>query len=90
MDIGPRDFPTLVEAMCLVNRQAAMEAMASELSRQIQTQPERDSGLVEKAMTNLQDLAQDKYCQKPLGEDEKEKIVLDGVKALVEELKAKE
>jgi hypothetical protein len=88
MDIGPKDFPTLVEAMCLVDRQAAMEAMASEISRQVQTQPERDNALADKAITDLQNLAQDKYNRKPHGQDEQEKIVLDGVKALVAEIKA--
>jgi hypothetical protein len=90
MDIGPKDFPTLVEAMCLVDRQAAMEAMAVEISRQVQIQPERDRARAVSAMTDVQNLAADKYRKKPVGEDEQEKVVLNGVKTLVEELKAKE
>ena len=43
VDIGPNDFPTLLETMCIVDRQAAMQAMSLEISRQIQTQPERDT-----------------------------------------------
>ena len=31
VDIGPNDFPTLLENMCIVDRQAAMAAMSIEL-----------------------------------------------------------
>jgi hypothetical protein len=86
VDIGPADFPTLLETMCLVDRQAAMQAMSIELSRQIQTQPERDAKTASDARSAVYELAFDKYYSKPSGQDEVEKIVMDGVAALNKEI----
>ena len=91
LEIGPEDFPTLVEAMSLVDRQAAMQAMAAELSRQIATQPERNQRLLRRTESKtgqrIVELARQKYQNKPVGEDERERIVLDGVSELLAELK---
>jgi hypothetical protein len=46
MQVGPEDFPTILEAMMLVDRQAAMEAMSIELSRQVSAQRERRKSLL--------------------------------------------
>lgn len=86
VDIGPADFPTLLETMCLVDRQAAMQAMSIELSRQIQTQPERDVKTASDARSAVYELAFDKYYSKPSGQDEVEKTVMDGVAALNKEI----
>jgi hypothetical protein len=51
MEIRPDDFTTLIELMCLVDRQAAMEALSAELSRQIGTQPQRDENAASTART---------------------------------------
>jgi hypothetical protein len=89
VDIGPNDFPTLLETMCIVDRHAAMQAMSVELARQIQTQPERDAKTAADARSALHQLALEKYHEKPYGEDEKERIVMDGVAALNKEISEK-
>ena len=86
VDIGPNDFSTLLETMCIVDRQAAMQAMSVELARQIQTQPERDAKTAAAARSAVHELAVDKYTKKPSGQDEEEKIVMEGVAALNSEL----
>lgn len=86
VDIGPNDFPTLLETMCIVNRQAAMAAMSIELARQIQTQPERDAKTAKDARTELVELAETKFYSKPATDDESERIVMEGTAALNEEL----
>ncbi|QDF38147.1 hypothetical protein FJN17_11530 [Bradyrhizobium symbiodeficiens] len=86
VDIGPNDFPTLLETMCIVNRQAAMGAMSVELARQIQTQPERDAKIAKAARLKLGELADQKYYAKPAGDDEHERIVMVGVEALNKEI----
>jgi hypothetical protein len=86
VEISPSDFPTLLETMCLVDRQAAMQAMSIELSRQIQTQPERDVKTAAAARSAMCELASDKFYSKPSGQDEQERIVMDGVEALNKEI----
>jgi hypothetical protein len=85
VDIGPNDFPTLLETMCIVDRQATMAAMSMELARQIQTQPERDAKTAKDARAELVDLAETKFYLK-IGDDENERIMMDGTKALNAEL----
>ena len=85
VDIGPNDFPTLVETMCIVNRQAAMEAIGVELARQIQTQPERDTKTAQTARSELEERAKQKFLEKPSGQDENERIVMNGVAELNKE-----
>jgi hypothetical protein len=85
IDIGPNDFPTLLETMCIVDRQAAMAAMSMELARQIQTQPERDAKTAKDARAELVDLAETTFYSK-IGDDANERIVMDGTKALNTEL----
>jgi len=86
VDIGPSDFPTLLETMCIVDRQAAMAAMSVELARQIQTQPERAAKTTQAARSELVELAENKYYAKPMGDDENGRIVMEGVAALNKEL----
>lgn len=86
VDIGTADFPTLLEIMCMVDRQAAMQAMSLELSRQIQTQPERDVKTAAAGRDAVYELASNKFYAKRSGEDEEERIVMDGVEALNKEL----
>ena len=86
MEIGPEDFPTLVQMMSLVDRQAAMEAMASELARQVQTQPARNLETASAARAEIQQLALRKYSAKLFGEDEKERTVHAGIGRLIAEI----
>ncbi len=94
MQIRPRDFSTIIEMMSLVDRQATMEAISTELARQIQTQPERDAKAIEGAKKQageaIQQLASQKYLSKPRGEDEREAIVSTGVRALIAEIESKQ
>jgi hypothetical protein len=89
MEIRPQDFPTIVEMMSLVNRQAAMEAMSTEIARQTRIRPERDAKTKRDARQALQQLAHQKYISKPHGEDEQERIVNAGVKQLISEIDGK-
>jgi hypothetical protein len=86
MEIGPEDFPTLLQMMSLVNRQAAMEAMSTELARQVQTQPERNIELARAARAEVHELATTKFMAKPYGEDEQERIVQTEVGKLIAEI----
>jgi|SRR6516165_4154593 hypothetical protein len=86
VDIGPNDFPTLLENMCIVDRQAAMAAMSIELSRQIQTQPERDAKTAKAARKHVVELAREKFYAKPSDADENERIVMTGVEELSKEI----
>lgn len=86
VDVGPNDFPTILELMSNVNRQAAMEAMTVELARQVQTQPERDKLTKKAGRDQVQQMAYDIYIDKPAGEDDNERIVKNGVTAIVAEL----
>jgi hypothetical protein len=86
VDIGPNDFPTLLEKMCIVDRQAAMAAMSIELSRQIQTQPERDAKTAKAARTQVAELAREKFYAKPSEKDENERIVMTGIEELNKEI----
>jgi hypothetical protein len=86
VDIGPNDFSTLLETMCIVDRQAAMQAMSVELARQIQTQPERDAKTAADARSAVHDLALEKFHEKPYGEDENERLIMQGVAALNKEI----
>lgn len=42
VEIGPKDFPTILREMSGVDRQAAMKAMAAELLRQIEASDQVD------------------------------------------------
>ncbi len=86
MEIGPEDFPTLLQMMSIVNRQSAMEAMSAELARQVQTQPGRNAEVARIARTELQKLATAKFMAKPHGEDGRERIVHLGITELITEL----
>ncbi len=90
VEIRPEDFATIVEMMSLVNRQAAMEAMSTELARQVRTQSERDAKAIEEAKKGarqaIQQLAFHKFISKPNGEDEQERIVSAGVKEIISEI----
>jgi hypothetical protein len=90
VEIRPEDFPTLLETMSLVNREAAMQAMAIELSRQVSTQPERDQKAISlaksQAAQDIQDRAWSKYFGEPLGQDERGRIVKEGVSEIIGEL----
>jgi hypothetical protein len=90
VEVRPEDFPTVLEMMSVVDRQAAMAAMASELARQVATQPERDARAIEeaksKAVSDVQGRARDKYIHKPAGEDDRERTVMNGINEIVQEL----
>jgi hypothetical protein len=87
VEIGPDDFPTLLEAMSLVDRQAAMQAMSLELSRQVRTQPDRNNELRKQTAESIRHLAERKFIRTPSGQDERERTVRDGVSEIVSELK---
>lgn len=91
IQVTPEDFPTLIETMVLVDRQAAMEAMATEMSRQIATQPKRDQQTFidgkKEAASLIQQKASDAYQSKPYGEDGKERLISVGVRKIISELK---
>jgi hypothetical protein len=93
MEIGPQDFPTLLEMMSLVNRDAAMKAMSVEMARQIETQSERDARAVEaasrKARTEIQQAAMRKQFSKGFLKNEQERVVHSGVKEIIAEIEAK-
>jgi hypothetical protein len=94
MEIRPEDFSTIVEMMSLVDRQAAMEAMAAELTRQVATQPMRDEQAVEQASrqarSEVQELARQKYLSKPSGEDDYERTVNIGVRQIISEIESRQ
>ena len=79
----------LLQMMSLVDRQAAMEAMSTELARQVQTQPERNVQVAKETRAEIQRLATQKFCQKPHGEDEVERIINIGVGAIITEIESK-
>ncbi len=85
--IGPADFPTLVEVMSLVDRQAAMQAMSQELSRQVSVQPERNRKIRKRTAQLILEAAQKKYVKKPYGQDEQELTVRDGIEQILQEMK---
>lgn len=92
MEIRPDDFPLILEMMAIVNRQAALEAMSGELNRQIITQPARDQKRADEsakhAIESISHAAHQKWNAAPYGEDENERIVRNGVDAIIEGLKA--
>jgi tRNA U54 and U55 pseudouridine synthase Pus10 len=95
MRIVPEDFPTILETMSLVNRQAAMESMAAELARQVSTQAERDAKAVRAATKEARDeirrRASQKYVAKMLsGDKDRERTVLNGVKEIISEIENRE
>jgi hypothetical protein len=95
MEIRPDDFPTILEMMMSVDRQAAMEALSVELTRQIATQPERNAKAIKEAETQARDAierrAARKHLLKAFGEDDqRERIVLAGIKEIISEIEAKE
>lgn len=91
VEVAPEDFPTVIEKMILVDRQAAMQAMATEMSRQIATQPKRDQQTFiegkEEAASQIQERASKAYNAKPSGEDEEERLINNGVRQIISELK---
>jgi hypothetical protein len=89
MEISPEDFPTLLQMMSVVDRQAAMEAMSIELARQVQTQPSRNAQIATAARAEIQRLATRKFHQKPYGQDERERVVNAGVDELISEIEKK-
>lgn len=86
MEIGPEDFPTLVQMMSLVDRQAAMEAMSTELARQVQTQPRRNLETARAARAEVQRLATRRVAEKLFGPNEQERMVSAGVSRLIAEI----
>lgn len=87
MQIGPGDFPTLLEAMCIVDRQAAMAAMAIELSRQVALQPQRNREIRKRTAAKILEAAQEQYYAKPTGQDDREQTIMNGVKEITTALK---
>jgi hypothetical protein len=91
MEIRPTDFPTLLQTMCKVDRQVAMNAMASELGRQTTSQAQHDREAIlhatKKCAEDISQFAHKKYRAKPSGEDQEEQIIMDGVDAIISELK---
>jgi len=66
-----------------------MQAMSLEISRQIQTQPERDTKTGADARSAMYQLASEKYLEKPYGEDDNERLIMQGVAALNKEISEK-
>jgi hypothetical protein len=87
MQIGPADFPLLVEAMCTVDRHAAMAAMAIELSRQVDLQPQRNNAIRKRTAARILEAAEKKYRVKPTGQDTRERLIMEGIKEITGELK---
>jgi hypothetical protein len=90
LEIRPEDFASILEAMSVVDHQAAMEAMSLELSRQIANQPHRDNSTKKAAANSMLELAQKKYNAANFDEDEREKTIVCGVEEIINELQLKD
>jgi len=90
MEIGPEGFPTLLEMMSIVDREAAMLAMAQELSRQIATQSERNHRLVSNTRSavaeEILNAARNNFLAKPPGQDGEERTIFGGVRKIIDTL----
>lgn len=69
VQVPPADFPTILEAMCIVDRQAALQAMSQELSRQISLQPERNLKTKAAGVASVVDRARERYWSTYSAED---------------------
>lgn len=86
LEVGPRDFTTMVEAMCAVSRSTAMKVIAAELAKEVAKQPEHDVALKRTVLKSVVDLAHDKYIQAPMENDDKERLIHGEVQKLINEL----
>jgi hypothetical protein len=88
--VRPADFPMLLEIMCIVDRQTAMQAMSRELSRQIAAQPKIDKESKQNAAYaaayEMVERARGKYDVTMVGEDQRQLTFRDAVRELVYEL----
>jgi hypothetical protein len=86
MDVGPTDFPQILQSMTAADRQAAMTAMSAELARQVDAQPAHDAKTRTDAREAVRRLAQEKYAAAPSGNDETERFIFQSVKKLLAEI----
>lgn len=86
IQIGSRDFSTLVKTMCAVDHQSTMATMATELAREVAAQQEHDATQVQRGQNSVVDLAHAKFSDAAPGHDDAEWFIYEHVKKLVEEL----
>jgi hypothetical protein len=86
--VPPGDFPTLIEAMCIVDRQAALLAMAQELSRQVALQPEIDQKNHDAGVDEVARRIRAKYWN-IWNNGQKDNVIYQAVRKVVHDVKKK-
>lgn len=90
LEVGPEDFPAVVQTMPEVDRQAAMAAMSTVLMEQIAEQPEHDARNTAEGRHAVVRAAQEKYVAAPAGSDDAERFIKQSVEKLVKDLEQAE
>ncbi len=88
LDVGPKDFPQVIEMMIKVDRQGTMSAIAAELLRQVDLQPVHDAKMAALARDSVRSAAQQKYNAAPHGDDDTERLILNSVTKLIKDIEA--
>lgn len=90
LNIGAEDFEALLATMVRADRQQAMNALATELARQVAQQPEYDAKTAAAGRDAVRQLAHDKFMAAPSDDDGTERFVATQVKKLIAEIEVPE
>jgi len=81
--INPKDFPELIKAMCIVNKQMALEAMSIELTRQLASPPVLYEAFERKGELRIYDKAFKRYRSKRRGGSDEDEMIRNAISDLV-------
>ncbi len=87
-EIGVEGFPQIIEIMAKIDRQRTMSAMAGELAKQIEQQPDLDAKTATVGRESVRRAAQQKFDAAPYGDDDSERFVLQSVAKLITDFEA--
>jgi hypothetical protein len=83
VEISPKDFPAIIEAMCAVNRQETLEAMSIEMTKQLASASARYKAFERKGELRILREARAKYRSKPRDKNENERMIYNAIEAIV-------
>ena len=86
LSIGPKDFAVLAHAFVLGDRGVAMQAMSARLAEELARQGQAELAVARKARESVATAAEEAYNSAPSGRDHAERLVMDVVRTLVNEL----
>ena len=84
--IGAADFDAIVKNMVSADRENAMRTMAATLALEIENQSAHDRITIQDARKSVVEAAKEAYMSAPQGRDHAEKLTLDMVEQLVDDL----